>query len=322
LSEPWPEGRPFAFSVFDDTDRTTLANGPAVYDLLSDLGVLVTKSVWMDDPGATRTVGGATCADPEYLEWVLGLQERGHEIGFHNASDRSSTREQTRTALDRFEQVFGGPPRCGADHAGNAEALYAGSARVSGHRALLYRCAERVLQPRRPRFRGDDPESKWFWGDLCAERITYWRRFSFARTDLSSVGPVVHHDPTQPHVNAWFNSSHAPRLEAFLERVRHDRLDQLEANGGVCILYTHFGLDFVDERSRPDARFVRTMTALAERGGWFAPVSDVLDHLVRTQGITVLDERARRRMEWAWIADRVRDRARIGPSVPTHSVDA
>ena len=69
----WPGGAPFAFAIIDDTDKTTLENGPLVYDVLNALAVRVTKTVWPVAPtGPTRT-GGSTCADPAYLAWVLWL---------------------------------------------------------------------------------------------------------------------------------------------------------------------------------------------------------------------------------------------------------
>jgi len=314
----WPGGRRCAFTVFDDTDWMTLANGPGVYDLLDDLGLRITKSVWIDEPGPRRTIGGSTCAEPDYLDWVLDLQSRGHEIGFHNATDRSSTREQTRAALDRFEDLFGHTPRCGADHAANAEALYAGPARLSGWRSRAYRLAQRIRQPERPEFSGEQPDSVWFWGDLCAERIDYWRRFTFARTDMSTVGPALHHDPSRPYVQSWFNSAHAPRRADFLERLHPERLDELEENGGVCIMYTHFGLDFVDDRGRPHADVVRALTAVAERDVWSATASEVLDHVGSTSGVATLDARGRARLERRWVLDRVRAGSRIGPRVATH----
>ena len=130
----WPDGRRFAFSIFDDTDWTTLHNGRPVYDLLGDLGIRITKSVWVNDPGASRSTGGDTCEDPAYLDWVLELVARGHEVGYHNATDRSSTRAETIAALDRFATLFGSSPRVGADHGGNREALYSGARRLSGAR--------------------------------------------------------------------------------------------------------------------------------------------------------------------------------------------
>src|SRR5438132_14426431 len=77
----WPEGRDFAFTVYDDTDEATLANTRPVYDFLAEQGVLTTKSVWPlrnanDDPA----IVGLACEDPEYLQWTLSLQASGHAI--------------------------------------------------------------------------------------------------------------------------------------------------------------------------------------------------------------------------------------------------
>ncbi len=315
----WPGGRRFAFTVFDDTDWTTQHNGRPIYDLLDDLGLRITKSVWMRDPGPRRSTRGETCDDPAYLDWVLDLQQRGHEIGYHHATDRSSVRRDTLSALLRFEELFGHAPRTGADHGGNRESLYAGPARLSGARRTAYRVVERVAQPGRPRFEGSEPSSPYFWGDLARERIDYWRRFTFATTDLQQIGPVLHHDPSRPFVTAWFHSSHGPRRAAFVDRLGPRALDELEAGGGVCIMYTHFGVDFLDDRGRPAHDVVAALTDLAGRGGWFAPVSEVLDHVRDTVGVPELGRRDVARLERSWIADRLRSRSAFGPSVPTHA---
>ena len=42
----WPEGKAFAFTVFDDTDACTVENTKPVYDFLRDCGLRTTKSVW------------------------------------------------------------------------------------------------------------------------------------------------------------------------------------------------------------------------------------------------------------------------------------
>lgn len=123
-SVSWPDGARFAFTVFDDTDWMTVETGAPVYEALSELRFRVTKSVWPVAPGGPRRTGGGTCAEPDYRAWVLRLQAAGHEIGFHNASDHPSTRNQTIAGLDRFRDIFGNDPRIGADHSGNREALY------------------------------------------------------------------------------------------------------------------------------------------------------------------------------------------------------
>ena len=62
----WPCGKSFAFTVFDDTDLTTMQNGPALYQFLCDLGMRTTKSVWPIRGEETPRFGGTTCADLEY----------------------------------------------------------------------------------------------------------------------------------------------------------------------------------------------------------------------------------------------------------------
>ena len=89
----WPEGRAFAFTVFDDTDNATVENVGPVYGLLRDLGMRTTKSVWAIAGDGTPRIGGATCDDPAYRDWTLELQEAGFEIGSHGATPMTSSSE-------------------------------------------------------------------------------------------------------------------------------------------------------------------------------------------------------------------------------------
>jgi hypothetical protein len=318
----WPGGHRFAFTIFDDTDGTTVASGRPVYDLLGGHGLRITKSVWPLGPERPPSVGGQSCDDPDYLAWVRDLEAAGHEIGYHHASDHSSDRARTRRALDRFRELFGADPRAGADHAGNVESLAGGSDRLTGVRRAAYRAAERWKAPDRPRFSGADPASPWFWGDLCRERITYWRSLTFAVTDLFDVcRHVPFHDPSRPFVDQWFLSADAPRADLLLARLRPAALDRLERQGGLCILYTHLGLDLVEDgRVRPE--LVAAVADLAGRDAWFAPVSEVLDHVRSVRGDHVLTGGERRRLEWRWLADRARAGERLGPRVATHGREA
>ncbi len=307
-SPSWPGGAPFAFTIVDDTDKTTLENGPLVYDVLSRLGIFITKTVWPVSPTGTPRTGGSTCDDPDYLRWVLQLQAEGHEIGYHNASDHPSLRDETRSALDRFRELFGHDPRIGADHSANTEALYCGPARLTGLRAAAYRAAGRFLWDHRVRSEGHDPASPYYWGDLCRDRIEYWRSFTFRTSDVLTACPnLPYHDPSRPLVRQWYAATDAPHLEPFLAAISPERLDALERSGGACILYTHFGTNFVWE-GRLDHRFAPAMEALAERGAWFAPASEVLDHLGRERGDHVLSDADRSRLERRWMRDQIRIR--------------
>ncbi len=303
----WPDGKRFAFTVFDDTDLMNVRRGRPIYSFLDSLGMRVTKSVWLFDADGRAQVGGDTCDDPEYLEWVLEVQAAGHEIGYHNASDSSSERSRTIAALDRFEALFGHAPRVGADHAGNREALYGGPKRLTGVRALAYSLAQRVARPDRPVFRGEDPTGPWFWGDVCRERITYWRSFCFSTNDLLSVADrVVYHDPRRPYVNYWFTSTDGDNKDRFVRHLTPERLDALERSGGVCIMYTHFGAGFTRD-GHVDPGFADAMERLARRSVWVAPVSTVLDHVRAQMPTTLLGAGERRQLEHRWIADRAAD---------------
>ena len=100
----WPDGRLFAFSVFDDTDLSTVKNVGPVYSFLRDSAILTTKSVWPFRGSQKPGIGGDTCDNPKYLEWVKRLQKEGFEIGFHNATFHTSTREQILAGLEKFNE--------------------------------------------------------------------------------------------------------------------------------------------------------------------------------------------------------------------------
>jgi hypothetical protein len=305
----WPDGKRFAFTVFDDTDNITMQNGPPVYDLFAEMGLLVTKSVWPVAPTGRPTTGGATCADPDYLAWVLGLREFGHEIGFHNASDHSSTREETIEALDRFRELFGHDPRSGADHSENIEAVYWDAKRLTGMHAQIYGRAMKAARPHLGRSQGEVPTSPYFWADVLRDRIDYWRNFTFDTSNVLEPAPETpYHDPRRPFVNHWFAACHAPNLSGFLALLDGDRLDRLEHEGGVCIAYTHVGLDFAP-MGQLDPRLRPALERLAARDPWFAPTSTVLDHLRSTRGHDrPISDRARAKMERRWLSDQLRAR--------------
>ena len=123
----WPEGKRFAFTVFDDTDKSTIQNVGSVYALLADLGLRTTKSAWVvrGDPGK-GCGAGMTCEDPDYCRWVQTLQARGFEIGWHNSTWHGLPRPQVLAALEKFKDLFHHDPVTAAHHS-HDEGLYWGS---------------------------------------------------------------------------------------------------------------------------------------------------------------------------------------------------
>lgn len=294
----WPDGRRFAFSVFDDPDGQSLETSRLVYGFLKELGFRTTIAVWPLAAGNRPNSGGETCANPHYLEHVQRLSSAGFEIAWHNAAPRNCTREETREGLERFRTYFGSYPVSMANHY-NQEALYWGNARLSGVRRAFY-CK---LKPER--YFGHVPDHPSFWGDLCRECIRYCRNFVFADLNTLRACPwMPYHDPERPFVHAWFAASEGAQGPSFLRLLAERNQDRLEEQGGAAIAYTHFGHGFVED-GRLNPEFRRLMARLAAKNGWFVPASKILDHLAGRNGIFKLDGRTRRKLEWSWLPGKI-----------------
>jgi hypothetical protein len=300
----WPGGRRFAFTVFDDPDAQTLETGVPVYSLLADLGFRTTKAVWPIRGSGTPSDRGLTCADDDHRRWVESLQARGFEIGLHNATSHTSPREETERGLDTFKRFFGDAPIAMANHYNCDEAIYFGEHRVSGLPRAVYNLVTRGRN--QGRFHGHTPGHALFWGDLCRARVKYVRNFVFREINTLAVCPwMPYHDPARPFVNYWFASSEGDKGPAFMERISEANQDRLEEEGGACVMYTHFGHGFVRD-GRLDPTFVRLMERLARKNGWFVPVSVLLDYLLEHRPDPVLTDAQRARLEWRWLAHKIR----------------
>jgi len=301
----WPEGRRFAFTIFDDPDSQTLSAHRAVYDVLKDLGFRTTIGTWPNpaDP-ARRSDHGETCANPEYLARLLELQRLGFEIGLHNVTSHTSTREETRQGLDRFAELFGHDPITLANHYNSGESVYWAENRLTGMNRAIYKALTRGHQ--QGMFTGHVPGTPEFWGDFCRSRIRYVRNFVFGEINTLRACPFMpYHDPLRPYVNSWFAASEGAQAPEFLRMLGEENQDRLEEQGGCCIMYTHFGLGY-ESNGRPDPRFVKLMTRLAKRNGWFVPVHVLLDEIQRQRGPLTITPSDRRRLEQRWLWHKIR----------------
>lgn len=299
----WPNGKSFAFTIFDDTDLAVPGNIEDVYDILGTLGLRTTKSVWpicsVGQPA--RGPEGSTCEDPEYLQFVLDLQKSGFEIAYHNSSHFGVLRKDVIRALDRFKELFGHDPYCMSNHQTNPEAMYWGPARLSQPLRTIYAAAP----GRRPIAHGGGhlPQSPHYWGDVCRQRIRYVRNFVYAGIDtLDMCATMPYFDPLRPQVNAWFASTYASGWADFEQVLAEANQDKLEQAGGACIIYTHFGQEFHDRSTgRAQPRFRALMQRLARKNGWFVPVHELLEYLARMRGIQRLNWFTRQSLEWRWM---------------------
>ena len=181
--QTYPSSKEFAFTILDDTDDTTVTNGRPVYDLLSEAGLLTTKTVWaFDTPPENRGpyFAGDTLASPEYLKWVHELAENKFEIAFHNATMGSSSREDTISALKYIKEEFGKPVRLHCNHGQNRENLHWGKNRYNSY---SIRIAMELMTKFRsyPQFEGNLPSSPYYWSDIADSHLSYMRAFAFKR---------------------------------------------------------------------------------------------------------------------------------------------
>ena len=299
----WPEGKQFAFTVFDDTDDASLEKVRDVYSLLRDCGFRTTKSCWpvAGDPrqGAHP---GQTCEDADYLRWVLELQSQGFEIAWHSATWHGLRREGVRAALDMFAGIFGHYPLSAANHSKD-EAIYWGDQRLSGWRSRLYTLA--TFGRNVGKFRGHIEGDEFFWGDLCREKIKYFRNFVFRDVNTLKLCPFMpYHDPTRPYVNYWFASSNGKAVTEYNKCLSEANQDRLEAERGACIMYTHFASGFI-ENGKIVPRFRGLMERLSKMNGWFVPVATLLDYLLAAGSHHDITDSQRRRLERRWLVEKL-----------------
>lgn len=294
----WPDGKDFAFTIFDDPDLQTVDNVRPVYSFLADLGFRTTKAVWPVQGNGTPKMGGATCEDALYLKWILALQGKGFEVALHNATYHTSTREETRHGLEAFSGFFGHYPNSMANHTGNHEGMYWGNSRLSGLHKAIYNL---LHLNRKNVHQGHVETSPLFWGDLCRQRIKYVRNFSFGDINTYKACPFMpYHDPDRPYVNYWFAVSEGARIAAFNSMLNEENQDRLVSEGGACIIYTHLACGFF-ESGQLNRRFRSLMERLSKMNGWFVPVHALLDYLLAFKGHHEITRYERDGLERRWL---------------------
>lgn len=300
----WPDHKQFAFSIFDDTDYATVENVRPVYSFLADLGITTTKSVWPAEGDDRPRCGGATCKDVAYLEWLRSLQKLGFEIAFHGATFHSSVRTDIDAALQRFKDLFGQYPRTMANHSESRENIYWGGSRLTGFNRLIYNLLTGFRYRRK--YLGHVENSPYFWGDLCRDRVKYVRNFIYPEVNTLRACPLMpYHDPARPFVNYWFAASEGPEIESFNRTLNEQAQDELEIEGGACIMYTHLACGFYDNGAL-NRRFTELMTRLGKKNGWFVPVGTLLDFLLEQRGHVVISPTQRRSQERKWLAHKMK----------------
>ena len=300
----WPDGKDFAFTIFDDTDNATVANVGPIYDFLEGVGLRTTKSVWPVRGDGKPKILGSTADEPGYRAWTVDLQARGFEIGYHGATYVTAPRELVIRSLDAFKNAYGQYPTSMANHSGCDESIYWGADRVSGVNRLAYNLLTRFSKA--SIFRGHKEGDRLFWGDLCRRRIRYVRNFTFLDVNTLRACPIMpYFDPDRPYVNAWFAGSEGSNVDAFSRMLSERNQDRLQQERGACIMYTHLASGFlVNGELHPT--FERLVRRLSAKNGWFVPVGTLLSYLEARNGRQTITKRDRARLERRWLLSKVR----------------
>lgn len=308
----WPDGKQFAFTVIDDTDMLiddtecqALDRVRRVYDLLLESGLKTTKTSWITSP--ERPCGRSiSWENPQYLKWIMDSRAQGMEIAIHGAANHSSKRAETIHALDTYSDVMGENPRIHTNHVGNLDNLYWYQDRLIGPISSAYKAYNRMHPGRPAQSLGHEPVSEYFWGDICQERISYVRNFTFGDINTIRCDPwMPYHSNSHPFVREWFSASDGIDVAQFTELISEQNQDQLVEEGGACIVYTHFAFGFSDN-GEVDPRFARLIKRLAQLPGYFVPVSELLNCLkAQKGGEHQIDPHNLRQLQRRWVRDRL-----------------
>lgn len=275
----WPNNKAFAFSIVDDTDNATLPVIRPIYDILTELGIFITKTVWpLNVEAGLPYEASCTLQDDKYLKYIKVLQNEGHEIALHGVRGCSSEREIVLRGLEFFCEVIGNYPKIHINHAQNLDNLYWGKAWISKYKKLIRSYSEHGTGY------GHEKSSKYYWGDIAKKHIKYVRGYIFNDSNTLINDPYTpYHDLEKYYVNNWFSSSNGDGLDRLIYLTSKERLDLLENTNGLCIVYTHFGDNFYTENGKINKSLYQNLKALSQRNVWLAPTSEILDYMLESK---------------------------------------
>lgn len=271
----WPDNKDFAFTIVDDTDHATYDNIKPIYDLLAEVGMRITKTIWVLNTEVGERFNDAhTLQDTAYLEFIKTLQNKGFEIALHGVRGASSERELILEGLEKYRQLLGKYPHIHINHAQNKDNLYWGLERIPKWKKRLKRFDNHGSGY------GHRKDLPFYWGDFSKKHIKYIRGTVFKDINTLKADPFMPYmDKSFPETNQWFSSSDAQTLDRFNNLITAENISKLEKEKGLCIVYTHFGSDGFVKDGKVDQQAELLIRNLAGRNGWFVTASEILDYI-------------------------------------------
>jgi hypothetical protein len=303
----WPLNKKFAFTIIDDTDNSTIENVKPIYEYLFSKNIKTTKTVWIY-PSRTA-FKGQTIQDKDYLEFLLKIEREGFEIQLHNIGSGIFKRYEILLGFNIFKETFGRYPTLQINHSSNPDNIYWGYKRYG----TILRFLIKLFKGKTRRFYGDEIESDYFWGDLSKKNIKYIRNRVFNGIN------TLYYDPQMPYMeknkiysNYWFSSSDGHTVEEFNNLITKENIDKLIKKNGLCIVYTHFAEGFLEQNGEVNRTFRENIDYLSSQNGWFAPASEILDHLLKNNEKNTVNFLYINKLDLRWLLDRIIKRIKFG----------
>ena len=231
---PFPDGKNFAFTITADPDGSNLEESKKIYEYIADIGMRTTIAIWVKDPKRSTGIPdietnqnhGDSCESVEYLKYMQNLQQKGFEVALHTVTSGNDKREDTIEGYELFKKYFGSYPSINIMHSTNLENVYWGKKVVNNSIARLFIRigATRSMIP----FSGEDPKSKYFWGDVLKEKTKYVRLWGTSDINTLKFNPSMpYYDPQKPYVNYWFSFSDGWTVEIFNDLLKKENIKKL-----------------------------------------------------------------------------------------------
>lgn len=285
----YPNGAAFGFTIVHDADSAYSQRLAPIIEAFDEIGLLITVTVfpfWADWGDPVRSWQKWRNEDPFFApvsvpledeaerDFYLHVASRGHEIAMHTPSETSSVREDVVRAFDLFQSIFGHPPRVYVEHS------------AVNNLDAQTRCGS---DPASPYYNTDllNESGCWIW--VCDKETSFPNDRKRELNVLSDAGGPFCSRAQEKFgiVSAFLRSPTRPSDgNGFLLTFTDDVFDKLEADQGLCLVYTHLAKGWLD----PDTRALRAdirdrLTALAKRNVWFAPAGVILDRFAALRNI-------------------------------------
>jgi hypothetical protein len=268
-------------AITDDPDNGTFEQFKTMYDVLISLNLPTTRAMWFFEPiefSGTPQLPiqfySPLLSDHECCDYCKKLHEAGFEICLHGASSGNNDRTQMLAAIKFIEKEIG-KLSVHICHSKNAENLYWDS-----------KCTHSPIVSFLLRFYtkntcfGEVVGSRYFWGDICKEKIKYIRFYRTRQVNTLAFNPSMpYHESYKPYVNYWFSATKGYLPKLYTQK----NLDKLcrENGAGIAYQYMH---KYVNSEGSIDAGVLETLERIAnDKRIFFRPVSVLLDRLKQFQ---------------------------------------